>query len=55
MDQYNSISYYKDIFDKSYTSIGFLKWGSKDENIYVEMNLDMKYMDLLVINIKPLY
>lgn len=55
IEKFNTKSYYEKTFNEKYQKIGFLKWGDKTENIYIEMNLDMEYMDLLVINIKPLF
>lgn len=46
---------YAELFDEEYTRVGFLKWGSKNENIFIEFDLDFAYMDVLFIKIRPMY
>jgi hypothetical protein len=49
---YSNLKSFKSYFDSIGTSLGFLKWSTNNNEIYVEFNIDYKYLDLLLITIE---
>jgi hypothetical protein len=50
----NKVKVFSDSFDSKFTKIGYLKWGDKNKNIYISIDLDLSNMGIVMIKIEPL-